>query len=34
MHKKLYVIVNKELTLSQRIPQAVHAMAELAGEYG
>jgi hypothetical protein len=34
MHKKLYIIVDKRLTSSQRIPQAVHAMAELAAEYG
>ena len=34
MHKKLYIIVDRRLTSSQKIPQAVHAMDELASEYG
>jgi hypothetical protein len=34
MHKKLYIIVDSRLTPSQRSPQAVHAVVELAGTYG
>jgi hypothetical protein len=34
MDKRLYILVNKELTQSQRIPQASHAVAEFMGEYG
>ena len=34
MDKALYIIVNKKLTKSQRIPQAAHAATEFMGEYG
>jgi hypothetical protein len=34
MNKALYIITRTELTKSQRIPQAAHALAELMGEYG
>ena len=31
---RMYVLVNKELSKSQRIPQAAHAVAEFMSEYG
>jgi hypothetical protein len=34
MDKAIYIITRKELTKSQRIPQAAHAIAELLGEFG
>jgi hypothetical protein len=33
-NKRLYILVNKELNSSQRIPQASHAVAEFMAEYG
>lgn len=32
--KVLYVLVRSDLQKSWRIPQACHAVAELAGKYG
>jgi hypothetical protein len=34
MGKALYILTREDLTKSQRIPQAAHALAELAGEHG
>ena len=34
MNKKMYVLVRSELSKSQRIPQACHAVAEFMGEFG
>jgi hypothetical protein len=34
MDKALYIICREDLTKSQRIPQAAHALAELAGDQG
>ena len=34
MDKRLYVLINSELTSGQRIPQACHAVAEFMAEYG
>jgi len=34
MDKALYILIRPELTKSQRIPQACHAVAEFMGEYG
>lgn len=31
---RVYIIVNKRLGKSQRIPQAAHAMAEFMNEFG
>ena len=34
MSKRMYILVNSQLTKSQRIPQAAHAVAEFMAEYG
>jgi len=32
--KRMYVLVNRQLSKSQRIPQAAHAVAEFMAEFG
>jgi len=34
MKKIMYILVRKELSKSQRIPQCCHAVAEYMAEYG
>ena len=34
MEKRMYILVRTELTKSQRIPQACHAVAEFMDEFG